>query len=285
VICSGMLTALALGRAYLRERARYEQALAMRRAVRSTLLGVRDFLPLVVALALYGCMHDLTPVLRSKTADAALIAIDQWLFGVDLSVWLGRFATPALTEIMVFCYVSFFFASGLLATILYWKGERRHFRDYLVSLCCVTALGYAGYLAVPAVGPYVYQSALFPNSLPGSEAIQRFIQTLDDVHGLARDCFPSLHTAATICVLIFAWRYSRRFFVAYLPIALGLFVSTLYLRYHYGVDVIAGFATAALGTALGPRIERAWTPVSKPDATVSTAKQDEGVLTSADRLA
>lgn len=180
---------------------------------------------------------------------------------------------------MLLCYLSFFFAPGVLAAVLYWKRDRGHFRDYVVSISCVITLGYVGYWLVPAVGPYIYQSALFPRQLPGSVASQQLIRVLDDLHGSARDCFPSLHTAATMCVLIFAWRRARRFFVIYLPIALVLFVSTVYLRYHYGIDVIAGLATAVLGTLLGPPIERAWS--AEPDLVVP---EYEAVLTRIDRL-
>ena len=41
-------------------------------------------------------------------------------------------------------------------------------------------------------------------------------------------------------------------------IAIGLYVSTIYLRMHYVVDIAAGFAVAALAVAVGPRLERWW---------------------------
>jgi membrane-associated phospholipid phosphatase len=76
--------------------------------------------------------------------------------------------------------------------------------------------------------------------------------------GAARDCFPSLHTAHTTVVLAFVRRFSPRLSFLYLPIALGLYVSTLYLRMHYAIDVAAGFATGALAVFTGPRLERWW---------------------------
>jgi membrane-associated phospholipid phosphatase len=130
----------------------------------------------------------------------------------------------------------------------------------MVSLALVTVLGFAGYLLVPAVGPYVYQAELFPTRLPGGERTHVFIQALDSLKGVARDCFPSMHTAHTTVVLAFAYRHARRLFFVYLPVALGLYVSTLYLRMHYVVDVLAGFAVSALAVGVGPRLERAWPP-------------------------
>jgi membrane-associated phospholipid phosphatase len=156
--------------------------------------------------------------------------------------------------------MSYFFAPAILAALIYWSDRRQLFRDFLVSLCVTTLLGYTGYLLVPAVGPYLFQAELFPDRLPGGglKGTESVIQSIDALKGYARDCFPSLHTAHTTVVLVFARRFRRAAFLAYLPIALGLYVSTLYLRMHYAVDVAAGFATAALAVWAGPRLEAWW---------------------------
>jgi membrane-associated phospholipid phosphatase len=233
---------------------------AVRAALPPALTVVRDFGPFLLALLFYETLHDLTPLIRHDVVDAHLIAIDRALFGVDVSVWMERFATPGLTRVMVFCYLSYFFAPAILAALIYWTGHRQLFRDFLVSLCVTTVVGYSGYLLVPAVGPYVFQSHLFSGRLPGSgvASTASLISVVDALKGYARDCFPSLHTAHTTVVLVFARRFRRAAFLAYLPIALGLYVSTLYLRMHYAVDVAAGFATAALAVWAGPRLEAWW---------------------------
>ncbi len=232
-------------------------------AARSAIEVARDFLPFFAVLLLYETLHDLTPVLRPEVADGALVAIDRALFGVDASAWLGRFATPTLTRAMVACYASYFVALPLLASAIYWTGDRRLFRELMVSGVLTTVIGYCGYLLVPAVGPYVYQSALFPTRLPGGgPETHLFIAAIDDLKGVARDCFPSLHTAHTTVVLAFAARFRRWAFLGYLPVAIGLYVSTVYLRMHYVVDVFAGFGAAALGVWLGPRIEEWWRTTS-----------------------
>jgi membrane-associated phospholipid phosphatase len=233
---------------------------ALRQALPPALTVVRDFAPFLLALWFYETLHDLTPLIRHDVVDARLIAVDRALFGVDVSVWMERFATPLVTRVMVFCYLSYFFAPAILAALIYWTGRRQLFRDFLVSLCVTTVIGYTGYLLVPAVGPYVYQAALFHGRLPGGglDSTESLISVVDALKGYARDCFPSLHTAHTTVVLVFARRFHRTAFLGYLPIALGLYVSTLYLRMHYAVDVAAGFATAALAVWAGPRLERAW---------------------------
>jgi membrane-associated phospholipid phosphatase len=128
-----------------------------------------------------------------------------------------------------------------------------------VTLTVTTVIGFCGYLLVPAVGPYLFQASQFPSRLPGGGlGITQVIYKIDEFKGYARDCFPSLHTAHTTVILVFARRFSRRVFYSYLPMAIGLYISTMYLRMHYAVDVAAGFCAATLAVSLGPRLDRWW---------------------------
>jgi membrane-associated phospholipid phosphatase len=267
------LSLLVWFRAWRRLRRERPPLAALREALTPALRVLRDFVPFLVALIFYERLHDLTPFVRHDVVDARLIAIDRAIFHVDVSVWMGQFARPWLTQAMVVCYVSYFFAAAILACLIYWDGQRQLFREYLVSLTVATLLGYIGYLCVPAVGPFVFQRELFPQRLPGGglKITELVILTLDSVKSFARDCFPSLHTTHTTVVLAFAWRWSRRAFYLYLPMAIGLFISTLYLRMHYAVDVAAGFATAALAVWAGPRIERWWGSAAVPTEATSSA--------------
>jgi membrane-associated phospholipid phosphatase len=253
-----VLAVLVFARAF--RRAHGSRLVAVQLALPPTMGVFRDFLPFLLALVFYERLHDLTPRLRPQVVDASLIAIDRALFGVDVPVWLDRFATPLLTQVLVVCYLSYFFAAAILACLIYWAGQRLLFRDFLVSLTVATMIGYVGYLLVPAVGPYLYQRDLFSGRLPGGglPLTEQVIASVDALKGVARDCFPSLHTTHTTVVLIFARRFRRALFWVYLPMAIGLYVSTLYLRMHYAVDVVAGFATAGAGVILGPRLERFW---------------------------
>jgi membrane-associated phospholipid phosphatase len=67
-------------------------------------------------------------------------------------------------------------------------------------------------------------------------------------HGSNRvDVFPSLHVAVSAFILLFDRRFAVWRYRVYLPAAIGLWISTLYLRFHYGVDVIAGALLAITG--------------------------------------
>jgi membrane-associated phospholipid phosphatase len=74
----------------------------------------------------------------------------------------------------------------------------------------------------------------------------------------SRAAFPSLHAAVSSVALIFAWRHVRAFFWILLPFALGLWVSTIYLRHHYFVDLLAGWTLAPLAVFVAPRLDAWW---------------------------
>ena len=63
-------------------------------------------------------------------------------------------------------------------------------------------------------------------------------------------------------VLIVAWRRFRRLFWYLLPVAALLVLSTMYCRYHYLVDVIAGVVLAFATVPLGDRFYDRLTAVS-----------------------
>ena len=84
------------------------------------------------------------------------------------------------------------------------------------------------------------------------------INTLNALEGNQRDCFPSGHTQTVLISLWFAFKYKRPLFRVYLPITIALIFSTVYLRYHYAIDVIAGIVYAGITVWLGARLWTWW---------------------------
>jgi membrane-associated phospholipid phosphatase len=66
--------------------------------------------------------------------------------------------------------------------------------------------------------------------------------------------FPSSHVAVALCTLYFSFRYLRAIRWVHLVMALLLCASTVYGRYHYVVDVVAGALTALALVPLANRL-------------------------------
>jgi membrane-associated phospholipid phosphatase len=217
---------------------------------------LREFSPIFAVLAIYEVLHLLTPILRPHPVDAVLIRIDRAVFGVDVARWLNdHMSGVTMTKFMVYSYVSYAFASPIYAAILYYRRQHRAFHDFALGIAITALIGYTGYLLVPAVGPYLFQPEIYRDPLPGW-GHGGIMDAIAKAKGAARDCFPSLHTAMTTVLLGMAWRDFRRLFWVYLPMALGLYLATLYLRVHYAVDVAAGFVTAAIALWAAPKMNR-----------------------------
>jgi membrane-associated phospholipid phosphatase len=250
---------VAAGAALWIARASRTPAAADATARRSRLLRLaRDFAPFYGVAVLYEALAQLTPVLRPAVVDAALIRIDRAWLGVDAALWLERFASPGLSWALAACYGSYFVLPAGLAIALYARGDHALFRDLMLAGVFAAALAFAGYLLVPAVGPYAFQAELYPHRLPGNAYCPSFIRMIDDLRGVARDCFPSLHVAHATIVAVIAFRFRRWLFVMLLPIVIGLIVSTLYLRMHYAIDLVAGAAVGVGAVALAPLVNRRW---------------------------
>jgi membrane-associated phospholipid phosphatase len=74
------------------------------------------------------------------------------------------------------------------------------------------------------------------------------IEHFGRVHGAA---FPSAHVAGSMVAILASWRYRRWLFWPCLPFFISMCVATVYGRYHYVADVLAGLAVGAFGFLLG----------------------------------
>ncbi|MGV9214146.1 phosphatase PAP2 family protein [Micromonospora sp. RB23] len=220
----------------------------------------RTAVPFLSCVVIYSSLRDITPELDFPLVDPALIEFDRTVFGGDVSRWLNdTLGSPALTLFMAICYLSYGLSQAAWAIFSYLRGHLREYHDFALAISITAVVGYAGYVLVPGVGPHIYQTDVYADPLPGHEgSIGGALDAITAVQGPARDLFPSLHTAMTVVLMVYLWRDARRLFWWYLPIGLGLLLSTLYLRKHYAVDLLAGAVLAVLAVVVAGRVNRWW---------------------------
>lgn len=205
------------------------------------------FHPLAVNIVYFRLATDV-PRLTPFRADDLLLRADRALLGETPAVLFAGLMHPAVTGALALCYVLFYPAFALYQVAWLRDGlesARRFFKGFYV----VYGLGLAGYVALPAEGPWLFLASRFDPLTGGPAfALVDFIVR----HGSNRvDCFPSLHCAVAIYATAYdalAGRH-RRFWLAAGP-ALGLCVATVALRYHYAVDLLAGAGLALLGLSV-----------------------------------
>lgn len=200
----------------------------------------------VIVQGVFYWIRPAVDALGLARSDAALERLDLSLLGFNPNLALERFSPWPLSDALSACYLFAFLPYLAFAFVSYYRGELETFKRFCAGLFTVYALGFLGYTLWPAVGPYAAMAERFRGPLSGSlltTAHHAFV--VRGTNGI--DAFPSLHCALTAFVLFFDRAHApRRFKRMLAPVAL-LWVATVYLRYHYAVDAVAGFAVAAAG--------------------------------------
>ena len=205
------------------------------------------------------CFKDLSyliPRIHPRDFDAALAAIDYRAFGAHPTVWLERFMWPPLTELLQICYPTYYLLPIILGAVIWRSRDREGFRFWVFVVVYGFYLSYLGYIAVPAIGPRFLPEILEAQTKPltGLMFFQTVRDALDRAEGLTRDCFPSGHTEMTLLALYYARQFHRKTFLIFLPLGVAIIVSTVYLRYHYVVDVAAGALLAGAVILSAPKV-------------------------------
>ncbi len=222
--------------------------------------SLRDVLPFVVCILIYTNLHDTIGFVNPHDVHHWLIALDRALFGQVPCLWAERFITYDRTEVMQLLYLNFFWIAPSTALLLLFKRRWPEFRAATMGVLVCFYLGYALYVIFPAAPPRIVLIYEFTKNLSGRPHFFSTLsaQALSLLPVDSRAAFPSLHAAVSLVALLYAWRYLRAWFWILLPFAVGLWVSTIYLRHHYAVDLLAGWALAPAAVWLAPRLDGWW---------------------------
>jgi membrane-associated phospholipid phosphatase len=235
-------------------------------AIRTRWFSHRFFMPLIYRIVTYGCVQvtyfmfaTLLPLVNSRALDHELYQFDLTYFGVEPAVYLDRFVNPTTTEWFAFFYFSYFLVLALhVLPILFGSRNSRALAEFALGMIIMFCIGHTTYMLVPGYGPYKAMPHIFEHQL--SSGI--WWNTTTDLvarSGAQKDIFPSLHTAAPMFLVLFS--YHRR---AELPFkytwpvvaffALNIMIATMFLRWHYVIDVIAGLCLAVFTHVMTVRI-------------------------------
>lgn len=209
-------------------------------------------------------IYTLILPVRGGDFDAILIQADKFIFGTSPSILLLKIANPPLTELLQIAYNLFYFLPVILAWSLYLQGKKEEADFTIYQVVYGFFISYIGYFLLPAVGPRftLHDFANTNTELPGllftnflrevvnsGESIPK--GTLNPVALVQRDVFPSGHTMMTLIVMYLAIQYRDRSRYFLLVAGSLLIIATVYLRYHYFVDLLGGAAFMVISLYTG----------------------------------
>jgi membrane-associated phospholipid phosphatase len=166
--------------------------------------------------------------------------LDTAIFGCSpAGKFSALFPSPITAEIMYFGYFAYYLIFLFMFTYFYFA--RSGIAESAMFYClCSFFIFYIIFTLVPVAGPQFYYS--YPdNQVPEGYAFSRLMRSIQNFGEKPTGAFPSSHVGLTIIAMILLYRNARKYFYIMLPVATILVASTVYIKAHYLIDVIAAF--------------------------------------------
>ena len=223
---------------------------------------LRHFYPVLLYTAFFIETGSLNRMFFRDYLDPLVAQWEQQIFGCQPSVlFMEKLPWLAVSELFYASYFSYYIMIAGVGIALFLR-SRQQFFHYVSVVSFLFYVCYLIYIFLPVIGSRAFFRQVDGYVLPAAtqqlavtdaypEAVQagvffqimKWIYRVFEAPGAA---FPSSHVAVALCTVFFSFRYLRRIRYVHLAVAVLLCLSTVYCRYHYVVDVLAGLVTAAV---------------------------------------
>jgi len=216
------------------------------------------FLPVFLS---YFQLKWIAAAVSPHSVDGELLAFDMRVFGFEPAVSWDKYVTPHTTEWFAFFYFGYFFllCAHVLPIMLNTSSKFR-FSHFALGAIMVICPAHILYMVVPGYGPYHYLKGQFVHELEGGLFLRLVLATVE-AGGSQKDIFPSLHTAIPTFFAVFSYIHRRAFPYRFTwPImafvSTQIIIATMFLRWHYLIDIIAGFTLAVTAAVVSLKVTR-----------------------------
>jgi len=218
--------------------------------------------------------------------DHVLMKIDMMILGVNPILTLENFIHPFAVEYFMIAYGLFFIYPFVYLFYLIQKNNAEGCQRVILAQVLSLTIALTAYIYLPAVGPRIVMDPalhhkypeypVYQQSLGGvqSDALRKltgrpsfFLLQKDLFNYLERintDCLPSMHVCLCLISLFYAIKYRSMFKRPALILTLwitgitSLIFSTVYLRYHWVIDIIAGVLLALIAYWISELLYNQW---------------------------
>ncbi|MFA6571305.1 MAG: phosphatase PAP2 family protein [Bacteroidota bacterium] len=235
----------------------------------SLFIAFRKLYVIPVIFLIYSQVQHYIAVINPHDYDNILIAWDRAIFGTDPTKFFQKISYPVLTEYFQLAYMTYFIMPFIHGIEIHFRKSNEEFNHFAAILLFSFYTSYLLYFFFPAIGPRftLHEFANLPNELPGLWLTDFFRNIIDTGGGIIqgtaypsahvnRDCMPSGHTYITTLNMYIAYRFKSRLRYPIYIFGISLIIATVYLRYHYVVDILAGLACAYGAIKIEPKIRK-----------------------------
>lgn len=202
----------------------------------------------ILVFALMTFLYKETAMLNTlifPKIDEFLSNLDQNIFKFQPSIEFSKhFNSLFFSELFYFGYFCYYLLPLVVFGILY-KFLPQKIEEFGFILISSFLLYYFIFIIIPAEGPQFYFT--FPDNYIEAQGIFGNAIKLIQKNGEAPTAaFPSSHVGISWIVIFWLYQNFRKSVKYFLPFVILLMFSTVYIKAHYFVDVVAGFLTAPI---------------------------------------
>ncbi len=209
---------------------------------------LRNWYPFFLITFLFWESENFVHLIYPDWKNDWLIAADFKLLGGHPTVALEKISNPYATEFFEFIYFTYYFVP-LFGLWIYLKQSQRDFQTFAAHYLLALYLGYLIFPLVPAEGPWKTLAGQQTILIEGKWVFRQLNDYLHHQGAIVGGCFPSTHLSAATAAVLAAARRNKKLFWGSVGWFALLFFSTVYGRYHYVVDGLAGLIVGAFAFA------------------------------------
>jgi len=171
--------------------------------------------------------------------------LDIYLFGCSPAMEFSKaFPQAIVSEIMYFGYFSYFLIFLFTFLYFYFVNPRNAEKSMFYCLCSFFIF-YIIFTFIPVAGPQFYYNPP-DDQVPDGYIFSTLMRWIQDSGEKPTGAFPSSHVGLTIITMSILFKNTKKLFFIVLPVAIILVTSTVYIKAHYLIDVIAAFIVAPM---------------------------------------
>jgi membrane-associated phospholipid phosphatase len=205
---------------------------------------VRNFYPLIL-LGFFYSETDYYNNLLFENFDPLLIRTEELLFRTQLSLdFSEQIPYQWFSELMHFGYFSYYLITMGIPLLFYFKAPEQ-FEKMMFIIVLSFCFYYILFILFPAIGPQFY----FPHeqrAVPSGYLFQKLLNIILETAETQTGAFPSSHVGIAIMFLILIGKYYKKILFVLIPLVFILVASTVYIKAHYAIDILAGLLTGIL---------------------------------------
>ena len=208
------------------------------------ILFLRNFYPLLL-LGFFYSETGFFNHLIFDNFDPALVKLEETFFGSQLSLEFSKtIPYKWFSELMHIGYFSYYLLTFGVPLLFYVKAPEK-FEKSIFIIIMSFCIYYIVFIVFPSVGPQFY----FPieqRFVPDGMLFDKIMKIIIEIGEAETGAFPSSHVGMSVIFIILIAKYFKKLLPVFIFFVLILIASTVYIKAHYAIDIIAGLVTGIL---------------------------------------